>query len=1075
MPTLPSDADIQLPQTIMRREPVGSYDPSAVSQGARQLGQGLEQLGQGASVYALHEVQQQNALQEAKAESQAVVGRVNTLASLPTITDPTQLPQVKQQLQTNFDQAASMITDPNRQALFRARHAPQIAEAGVQIDNHGRTLVNGQNLADTLQSNITATNTALSTDDPKQQAEIIDAQSNRIAHLINFGQTAPQVQAIREAFANQYANAKGKSELTKAEQSGDTDRLQKFIDGLPGQQQPTDAVNASIPAEGRALLDTIAGPEAGRAGYNAKYPGGSFQGFGDHPRQASVIQNGPDAGKTSDAAGRYQFLSSTWDQEAKKKGLKDFSPANQDAAAWDLAQTTYKQQTGGDLLTALKSKDPSTISGVASALSGQWSSLPGGHQPGTTSNAFTSAFQANLAKTPSAAPLNITNPTGNAFVIGDSLGRGVKSALGADGVAADSRQPGDVLVDINGGTDSQGNKVQALTAEQLAGKTIVLSGGSSNNPKAGPDITGQQVNALIAKGVDPKDIRILGVGDRPDFATNAVNAKLQALARSKGATFVPISPSILGTDHVHPTNYASVASAVTGQPVGVPSSQGPPSVYQYLKPEEAQQLALRATNSIDQIQRRTIQAANQQTTMDMTDLKGWTSNLVSGAPVADQDWDQVRQSYANSPNPVVRQAFQNADAVRNKIASYRGQTPSEIAADVANQHPDVMDERGQGVRAASQTYLKAYQEQLSKDPLGRAAQDGVVGDLQPLDPTKPTFAHDVQVRMAQGDHVADFYHQGAQYLRPEERTALKTIATQGGQPMIDAAAGIVHGMGPKASEMFREIGADAPSFASIGRLQLQGGDPEAIKDIAKVQQIMGDKDAKGELPAMSVKTMRGAGLDTTYGTAFSGMPEQYRAEMQDAARKLWQAKALRENLDPSSPPADADVTRSAQLAAGATFDKDGNQYGGVEWNGSGMGASNRVPVPSNMKADEFRNAILTVTDKDLKSFEAPPTDAAGHPVSAAQIHNGYLTAVPDKDGVFRGAYMVSANDPISSANDPRWVMTPGGSRFVLDMGRLENIVRNRLPGAYRGGAVSAPVSTPPTFQRARGTLVENNP
>jgi muramidase (phage lysozyme) len=157
--------------------------------------------------------------------------------------------------------------------------------------------------------------------------------------------------------------------------------------------KPTGAVNAAIPVEGRALLDHIAGTESnGR--YDVRYSGATFQGYGDHPRVAEPITSGPDVGKTSSAAGRYQFIAPTWDQQAKKLGLKDFSPANQDTAAWDLAQTEYKSKTGADLLTVLKSGDQAAIAAVPGYLSGQWSSLPGGRQPARGGTPFVSNLAA---------------------------------------------------------------------------------------------------------------------------------------------------------------------------------------------------------------------------------------------------------------------------------------------------------------------------------------------------------------------------------------------------------------------------------------------------------------------------------------------------------------------------------------------------------------------------------------------------------------------------------------------------------------------------------------------------------
>jgi muramidase (phage lysozyme) len=120
----------------------------------------------------------------------------------------------------------------------------------------------------------------------------------------------------------------------------------------------------------RSVLDRIASGES--PDYHTIYGGKKFDDLSDHPRIAVPItdKNDPNYGKTSSAAGRYQFIAPTWDAEAKKLGLKDFSENSQDAAAWDLAHSTYHQKTGRDLL------DDARANAVNyGALSGVWPSL----------------------------------------------------------------------------------------------------------------------------------------------------------------------------------------------------------------------------------------------------------------------------------------------------------------------------------------------------------------------------------------------------------------------------------------------------------------------------------------------------------------------------------------------------------------------------------------------------------------------------------------------------------------------------------------------------------------------------
>lgn len=76
----------------------------------------------------------------------------------------------------------------------------------------------------------------------------------------------------------------------------------------------------------------------------------------------------------SSAAGTYQFLHGTYDEVAGELGLTDFSQSSQNEAAWQYAQQTYQQKTGGSLYQALKDGN---YSSVQNALTSVWPSVSG--------------------------------------------------------------------------------------------------------------------------------------------------------------------------------------------------------------------------------------------------------------------------------------------------------------------------------------------------------------------------------------------------------------------------------------------------------------------------------------------------------------------------------------------------------------------------------------------------------------------------------------------------------------------------------------------------------------------------
>ena len=123
----------------------------------------------------------------------------------------------------------------------------------------------------------------------------------------------------------------------------------------------------SISKSERAFLSTIAYAEGTGDVYNYIFSHASFTSFDDHPRKRKCSSSG----LCSNAAGRYQFLSGTWDQLAKRTGVRDFSPESQDIMCLALIRQV---DASDDVANA---HNYASFERAVYSLSGKWASLPG--------------------------------------------------------------------------------------------------------------------------------------------------------------------------------------------------------------------------------------------------------------------------------------------------------------------------------------------------------------------------------------------------------------------------------------------------------------------------------------------------------------------------------------------------------------------------------------------------------------------------------------------------------------------------------------------------------------------------
>lgn len=128
-----------------------------------------------------------------------------------------------------------------------------------------------------------------------------------------------------------------------------------------------DPVNADLAPHQRAFLNAVSAGESGGK-YNIRYDGGAGSTFGDFAQHPGIFAKTPD-GKLSSAAGRYMFTKSTWDS----MGGGDFSPANQDTKAWQLATQRYAATTGRNLDTDLQ--NGGLNQSILTALSPTWAAF----------------------------------------------------------------------------------------------------------------------------------------------------------------------------------------------------------------------------------------------------------------------------------------------------------------------------------------------------------------------------------------------------------------------------------------------------------------------------------------------------------------------------------------------------------------------------------------------------------------------------------------------------------------------------------------------------------------------------
>lgn len=437
------------------------------------------------------------------------------------------------------------------------------------------------------------------------------------------------------------------------------------------------------------------------------------------------------------------------------------------------------------------------------------------------------------------------------------------------------------------------------------------------------------------------------------------------------------------------------------------------------------------------------------------ELKGIEAVAANGFPVGTTKMAELTARVATTEDPQLASRFEvtkNALALAQAGAKMR---PDELKQTLDNFHASAVEsdqgEAAAAVHKVGTKLLDTMEKGLKRDPLGWADRVGVM-QVPMIDFTGKDAIPQMQDRITRADAVAQKYGTAPVYLRPEEKLMLERATAQGGEVMLSVAKSIALGFGDRAPQVMGEISKHAPVLAHVGSLLADGASERLAFDVADALKIRATPDYKlpkafSGRPSDKVATAQEAEVRNVYGDAFALAGDTGRAAA-SVGRTAYEARAIRGGFDPLlASSGDKDIFRhTLQEAAGATYDRQNNQFGGVVslggWGSFTGQSSYKVLVPPDIRADKFSGVVNAIRDDDLKSLKVPPQAADGSAYTARDLQRSRLVAVP-------GGYRFALGDP--RGDDPKFIRGADGNPFVLNFDELKDRLTARVPGAFLGG------------------------
>jgi hypothetical protein len=353
-------------------------------------------------------------------------------------------------------------------------------------------------------------------------------------------------------------------------------------------------------------------------------------------------------------------------------------------------------------------------------------------------------------------------------------------------------------------------------------------------------------------------------------------------------------------------------------------------------------------------------------------------------------------------------------------------------------------------------------------------KEGFIPPLKPINAMSQTLSDDIAQRIQQANDAKTALGLNEPvYFTRQERVDMRRVGQAGSEPMVNMARAVVEGGGPEAGRVFKQIGADAPAFQTIGALALDKNVDQSmtIQQIADTIAALNDKGPSGAakgVPIFTEQTLwknvlkNPLGAEDQTGGPLSAFSPDFVGRANATSRILMSNSAMQTKFDPIHDPVTQEfVNEHINKTLGGHYDGS-IQYGGLADSDYG-----KVLIPSNMRADKFNTVISQINASDIAAM-GPQPRVGTTPVTPQMLQRAQFVAIPSADGLFHGLYGVK----LSEGGAMRKVEDGSGKEWIFNMNKVEGRMRDQVSGSFMDKVSAPPRGAPSPYERVKPMIEE---